>query len=222
MREKKKERQQAIALRKEGETIPNIAKKVGVSRGSVSLWLRGISLPEKTRVVMRARASRNRLLAHEARRQLTRNKLADAAILANTLMLKNRIDPETALMLCSLMYWCEGTKSKNDSEFTFTNAEPLTIRGFLALLRKALPLDESRFRIKMHLHEYHNEHKQRAFWSNVTGIPETQFQNTFWKPNTGKSIKRDYPGCIHLRYHDVLLSRKIYATARALLGNVIN
>ncbi|KKW39133.1 hypothetical protein A3I46_01735 [Candidatus Kaiserbacteria bacterium RIFCSPLOWO2_02_FULL_54_13] len=120
------------------------------------------------------------------------------------------------------MYWCEGTKSKNDSEFTFTNAEPLTIRGFLALLRKALPLEESRFRIKMHLHDYHDERERRRFWSELTGIPETQFQNTFWKPHTGKNIKHDYPGCIHLRYHDVIISRKICATARAFLGDVIN
>lgn len=222
MRAKIKERQRVIELRKKGETIPHIAEKVGVSKASVSLWLRGISLPKKTIELMRVRKIHNRLLANEARKQSTRNKLADADAQAKIMLLKKHIDPETALITCSIMYWCEGTKSKNDSEFTFTNAEPLVIRGFLALLRKALPLEENRFRVKMHLHEYHDEHTQRRFWSEITGIPETQFQNTFWKPHTGKSIKHEYPGCIQVRYHDVLVSRKISATARAFLRDVIN
>lgn len=219
MRAKNIEREKAIALRKTGETIPKIAEKIGVSKASVSLWLSGIVLPKKTLRLMNARAAQNRLLANEARRQITRTKLSNAALDAQTLISEQRINSEMALILSSLMYWCEGSKSKNDNEFTFTNAEPLTIKGFLALVRKALPLDESRFRVKMHLHAYHNERTQKQFWSEVTGIPETQFQNTFWKPNSGKNIKQDYPGCIHVRYHDVLVSRKISAVARSFLAN---
>lgn len=219
MRAKIHEREQVIKLRRKGETIPNIAKKIGVSKASVSLWLRGIPLPKKTLELMLARKNYNRLLAHEARKQRTRDKLDDARKQAQTLISKQRIDSETALILCSLMYWCEGSKSKNDAEFTFTNAEPLMIQGFLALLRKAFTLEESRFRVIMHLHEYHDERTQCKFWSKVTDIPETQFNKTFWKPHTGKNIKLDYPGCIHVRYYDVLVSRKVYATARVFLSS---
>ena len=120
------------------------------------------------------------------------------------------------------MYWCEGTKTKNDKEFTFTNSDPLLVKGFLALLRKAVPLEERKFRIKMQLHDYHDEKRQKCFWSEVTRIPETQFQKTFCKSHTSKAIKVGYPGCIQFRYHDVTVSRKICATARAFLGNVIN
>lgn len=206
-------------MRKNGKTIPHIAESIGVSKSSVSIWLRGITLPEKTHKLMRLRSAKNRLLAHEAKRQLTRTRLSNASSEAQALISSQQINPEIALIVCSLMYWCEGTKSENDSEFTFTNADPLIVSGFLALLRAALPLDENHFRVKMHLHKYHTETVQRKFWSGVTKIPETQFQNTFWKLNSGKNIKQHYQGCIQVRYHDVLVARKISATARNFLAS---
>lgn len=209
-------------MRKSGKTLPAIAKKLKVSKSSVSLWTQDIVLPERARALIQARKVRAREMANEAKRKLTRTKLANVKQESELSMSKTTIDNEMALIMCSLMYWCEGSKSKNDSEFTFTNAEPLTICGFMALLRQAIPqLDEKRFRVKMHLHEYHDESRQRTFWSEVTGIQEQQFQNTFWKPHTGKSTKPNYNGCIHVRYHDVVLSRKISAIARAFLENMV-
>jgi hypothetical protein len=157
-------------------------------------------------------------MASEARRKATTDKLNLASLEASKLLNTYEIDPQTALLSCALMYWCEGSKSKNDSEFTFTNSDPITIQGFLSLLRKAFPaLDERRFRVKMHLHAYHSESIQKKFWSKVTKIPANQFQNTYWKKNTGRTVKINYPGCIHVRYHDVKIARKISAVARNFL-----
>lgn len=204
-----------------GETIPRIATLLDVSKGSVSLWLRGIALPAPVQQIMRERAQQNRLLAQETRRTMTHRKLDAASSEAASLVARHKVNAGQALIMCSLMYWCEGAKSRNDSEFTFTNAEPLVVAGFLSLLRRAVPLDERKFRVRMHLHEYHSEPTQKAFWSSVTAIPEQQFSATYWKPHTGKSIKAGYPGCIHLRYYDVAVARRIYATARAFLAGVV-
>ena len=214
------EKTRAVHLRKLGKTIPEIAKTLQVSKSSVSLWLRGISLPRKATEELANRRVKSRLLANEAKREITRTKLKLADKEAKDIEKAFSIDSNSALILCALMYWCEGAKSKNDSEFTFTNAEPLLVQGFLYLLRLSLPLDESKFRVKMHLHSYHKESTQKTFWSRVTHIPETQFQNTYWKTNSGINIKPDYPGCIHVRYHDVTVARKISAVARNFLKSI--
>jgi len=41
------EQEQAISLRLEGKSLLSISKKLGVSKGSVSLWVRHIPIPEK-------------------------------------------------------------------------------------------------------------------------------------------------------------------------------
>lgn len=161
--------------------------------------------------------TRGRLLATEAKKRITRSKLIGAHTEADKLVTSFTVDPVSALMLCALMYWCEGSKSKNDSEFTFTNPDPVTVAGFLTLLRKALLIDESRFRVKMHLHAYHNENRQKDYWSRITGIPKNQFQSTYLKQNSGVTIKPNYQGCVHVRYHDVRVARKISAVARIFL-----
>ena len=220
MKSKNEERLMAIRLRRKDETIPHIAQKLKVSKSSVSLWLRGVILPEKAHRVLKERKIQSRLLASQVRKNTTAKKLETADQGARNAIRSYTIDATTSLILCSLMYWCEGSKSKDDSEFTFTNSDPKTISGFLALLRKAFPLDENRFRVKMHLHEYHNEAKQKKLWSEVTKIPITQFQNTYWKINTGVSKKLNYAGCVHVRYHDVVVARKISAVARNFLSQL--
>ena len=207
-------------MRKQGNSLPYISSSLGVSKASVSLWIRGTTLPKHARKRMRAASARNLSLANQRRREQTNFHLQQAALEAKDLIEKRRITSDIAVLLCSLMYWCEGAKSKNDVQFTFTNADPATVRGFITLLRKSFTLDESKFRVIMHLHEYHDEDTQRRFWSKITSVPDHQFNRTFWKPHTGKSIKPGYPGCIHLRYYDVKVARKISAVARGFLSSI--
>lgn len=72
-------------------------------------------------------------------------------------------------------------------------------------------IDERKFRVLMHLHEYHDEEKQRVFWSRLTNIPRSQFLKTFRKPHTGKRVKEDYPGCIAIYYNSSETARKLKA-----------
>jgi hypothetical protein len=54
----------------------------------------------------------------------------------------------------------------------------------------------------VHIHEYHNETKQKVFWSKITGINLKQFQKSYIKPHTGKNKRNGYPGCACLKYYD--------------------
>lgn len=85
------------------------------------------------------------------------------------------------------------------------------IKIFMFLFRLSFNIDESKFRILMHLHEYHNEEKQKEFWSNLTKIPQSQFTKTYWKPHTKKRKRENYPGCIRVGYYSAHVARQLYA-----------
>ncbi|HCC83232.1 TPA: hypothetical protein DEP96_00085 [Candidatus Uhrbacteria bacterium] len=105
-------------------------------------------------------------------------------------------------LVAALLYWCEGGKQSLSSGINFSNSDPELMKTFLSALRKGFTLDESKFRVLMHLHEYHDETKQQTFWSRVTNIPVAQFQKTYKKPHTGKRKHLNYEGCASLRYYN--------------------
>src|SRR3989344_7603980 len=218
---KLKEKMSAIRLRRKGMTFNEIASRVGVAKSSVSLWVRDLSLSSKARARIASLQTAGQQASQLALLERTRKKLLSAKEDAEKIILGIPLTPDLALLFCSLLYWCEGAKDKNDTTFTFSNSDAQLVRGFMKLMRSALVLEEQKFRVRMHLHEYHNEVSQKKFWSEVTGISEELFAKTYWKPHTAKTIKEGYPGCVHIEYYDVRVSRKVYATARAFLENVV-
>jgi hypothetical protein len=212
------EKEAALQLRREGYSLGEIARVVGVSKSTVSLWTNGLALSSLARARIESRKTAGQRAAQESKRAATARSLAEAREEAASVISQVPKTKKVASAMLSLMYWCEGTKRRNDSEFTFSNSDPLIIGAFMRLLRTAYPIDERKLRVRMHLHEYHDEAAQRAYWSRITAVPAAQFKSTYRKPHTGKTMRPGYPGCVHIRYHDVRLARAVSAVARAFLG----
>jgi hypothetical protein len=101
----------------------------------------------------------------------------------------------------------------------FINSDPNLVHTFLSLLRRSFNIDENKFRVCIHLHDYHNELRQIKFWSKITDIPTGKFLKSFRKSNTGKRVRNNYNGCVSIRYHDVMVSRELLMTAQAFFIN---
>ncbi|HTW96047.1 MAG TPA: hypothetical protein VMD74_00095 [Candidatus Methylomirabilis sp.] len=115
---------------------------------------------------------------------------------------ENLNDNEEKLKIAGVMlYWGEGTKA--GGTVTFSNSDPKMVRIFLKFLRKICGISESRVRALLHIYPDHNEKKLKYFWSQITGIPESQFSKTFIHRKSGGSYKNtsEY-GTISLRYSD--------------------
>jgi hypothetical protein len=122
--------------------------------------------------------------------------------------------------LSALLYWGEG--GKIDRHVSFVNSDPQMIATFMYLLRKSFRLDESKFRILVHIHEYHNDLELKTYWSQITGIPLSQFTKSYLKPHTGINKRKGFKGTIRINYYDTKIAREIKAVynflAHALLG----
>lgn len=111
-------------------------------------------------------------------------------------------------LIAALLYW--GSGSRNDHEpLRFTSSDPDLVMTFIRHMKKSYSMDPDKFRVLMHLHEYHDIEREILFWSSVTGIKTKHFT----KPNITKVRKKrqGYHGCIRITYHDTKLADTLRA-----------
>ncbi len=203
-------KEKALSLRRKGFSIKEIAKTLNVAQGTSSIWVRNVLLNKQARKRLEKRKLICYYNAGIAWKQKRERRDQIALIGARAELQKINPKKEELKLYCALLYWCEGTKGERET-VQFTNSDAELIKLFLTLLRKSFVIKEQKFRVALHLHSYHNEKKQNFFWSQLTKIPQSQFRKTYWKPNTKKRIKDNYPGCIKIIYHDINIARELKA-----------
>lgn len=187
---KRIERDKAIELRKQGFSINEIVQKLGVSKGSVSGWVRDVSLTK----VQRERLVNNMhsLEVIEKRREVRlknerarRQKITDRAKQDY-----DDIDKEQLKLIGTILYWGEGGKTKRGM-VRVTNADPEVIRVMMRYFREVCNVKDKKFRGYIHTFSHTNSEKAERYWSQVSGIPRKQFYKTYTKPSAASKNKRD-------------------------------
>lgn len=202
-------KEKAIKLRKQGYSIKEVAKILHIAKSTSSVWLNSINLDERAQTRLQERQILGQYKSMQVHRQ--KHEAASQVLLNNVREYVSRIalSKELAKLHCALLYYCEGAKDTNCVKFT--NSDPTVIKLFLYLLRQAFHIDETKLRITLHLHEYHDEQEQKRFWQEVTQIPRAQFHKTWIKPHTGKRKRVGYKGCITTVYYDTRLAKELMA-----------
>ena len=203
--------------RKKGFSVKEIAMKFGIAQSTASLFVRDIPLNDRAQKILLKKSSLGRLKGTQTLIDNRVHRQEKAVVIAENLMNNFSHNQHMAYVIASLTYECEGGKS-NFGVLEFTNSDPLLIKIFLSSLRKSFQLDENKFRVVMHLHSYHKETIEKAFWSKITSIPESKFTKTFQKKESGINIKEGYRGCVQIKYFDVSIKRALLAS-KFILAN---
>ena len=209
-RGKLKEREQARRLRATGLPLADIAARLGVSKSSVSLWVRGVAVDP------RPRSTRGRSRVPNA---LQRRKQAEIAHLLDEGRDRvGRLSEREFLVAGIALYAGEG--SKRDREVRFVNSDPRMVAFFCSWLRRFFEIDESRLRVRLYLHEGLDLAATTAHWSEVTGIPESQFRKPY-RAVADPSIRltKHVHGCVSIGYSCSATHRGIMGLVGALLGD---
>ena len=194
----------------QGEYVKEIAKELDIAASTSSAWLRNVILNEEAQERLRGRRILGQYKTAQIRKEKTQRQNKEDEQFAKGVLKSIRFNSNIDLLCCSLLYWAEG--SKTQSSVGFTNSDPKMISTFISLFRKSFfGLDESKFRCLVHIHEYHDEQKIKLFWSAITNIPLSQFQNSYLKPHTSKRKREDYHGTLSLRYYDSRVVQKLKA-----------
>ena len=215
---KLEEKNKAIKLREKGFSMGEISQAVGVSKSTVSLWVKDLKLSNKAKKIIASKLTKGQEMSIKTHHEITRQKEKIAKDYALDLVKKIKIDKNMAKLVCSLLYASEGSKGPR-SVLSFTNSDPNMIVLFLKMLRDGFDIDEKKFSICVHLHDYHNEEKQLNFWSKTARISRDHFMRPYRKPHTGVNKKEGYEGCVRINYYDISLRRKIIAIADQFIKN---
>jgi len=197
----------AKQLRKDGYSFGEIAKKLHIAKSTAHLWVNKVELNEKALRELSKKRVYARLKALKVMkniRESKRNKIKEQAIESTN---KIKLNKDIKKLLCSFLYWGEG--SKNTNALIFTNSDPIMIKAYLNLLRSSFILNENKFRGLVHIHEYHNENEIKNYWSKITRIPLNQFSKSYLKPHTGKNIREKYKGTISVSYYDYKIALEL-------------
>jgi Helix-turn-helix domain len=206
------ERERARRLRATGLPMAEIAARLGVSRSSVSLWVRDVPFEPRQRDRRGRRRAPNAL---QRRRQAEIDRL-----LAEGRDRVGRLSEREFLVAGIALYAGEG--SKRDGEVRFSNSDPRMVAFFCSWLRRFFDIDESRLRVRLYLHEGLDLDAATAHWSEVTGIPESQFGKPY-RAAADPSIRhaKHVHGCVSIGYCCSATHRSIMGLVVALLGDAV-
>lgn len=201
---KPSEKKHAIALRRKGFSIKDIAEKVGVSRGSVSVWVRDISLSGKQRARLKQKmidgGHAGRLAGAAWNKQQRLIRLAKHK--ENALQKIKKVSTQDLFFLGLGLYWGEGFKSEKASA-GFSNSDPRVINVMVVWLEQCMNIPRDRLRMQIFISDTHRGRAQviERYWLEVTGLPKSQCAKIIFLPKTKKFYenKDSYYGVCTIR-----------------------
>ncbi|MFE4590498.1 hypothetical protein [Streptomyces laurentii] len=191
-------RERARALRREGMTYDRIQIELGCSKSSISLWVRDLPKPERTRTREDASAIARKgwestlRLREEERKQAKERAAAEVGALS----------PRELFLVGVALYWAEGTKDKSYArreKVTFVNSDPGMITVYLAWLA-LLGVERDRLRLHVMIHESADIEGAERFWADLAGLDTDALGKTTLKRHNPKTPRKnvgdDYRGCL--------------------------
>lgn len=217
-------RAKARDLREQSLDYEEIAAQLGVSKSSVSLWVRdlprppGLSYEERRK---RAAAGVRRYWDTERHVREAQRAAARTAAAAEIGALTDR----EIIIAGAIAYWCEGAKNKPYRRFDrviFTNSDPLLIGFFLRFLYTAgVRPDQCVFRV--YIHENADIEAAQRFWLERTGTNPSQFRTPSLKrhnPRTRRTnVGEGYRGFLRV---EVRCSTKLYRKIEGWSEGIVN
>lgn len=218
-----KERKEAIKLRKKGESIRSIAKKLNVSRGSVSRWVEEIVLTQRQIERLKNNQIRSYVILKdpkfiELNKERARDKRREYQNKGRNLLKRSNKMFIAGIML----FWAEGTKRKN--AVIFSNSEPVMMKFFIDFLRKFFKFDENRLKFSFQWYSNNSLTKNKVsnYWSNLLGIDKNQMNKCYidYRPvkNMGKKKGKCPYGICRLILNETRIAQMLYGAIQEYIG----
>ena len=107
----------------------------------------------------------------------------------------------------AMLYACEGTKARVDRRYDrliysieLTNSNPKIIKIFRLFLDNIIKIDKKRIKGQLFFYPDLNEKKLVKFWSKVSSIPQSQFNQSICLKAKISKFKASQLGTFKLRY----------------------
>lgn len=173
----RQDKEEVFLLRRQGKSYREIQKELGMSRSTVSLWLKDVEWSKKIKnklvikhdIALVEKMKKMTKIAGEKRLQMYKNK-REEALQSYELFCKDQ------LFISGLMvYWGEGDSKLENGKIRVANSNPLMIKLFYLFLKKYLPEIAIKAKIYLILYPDLNDEVCKVYWSSIVGIPLDNF-----------------------------------------------
>ncbi len=201
---KSDERTKARKMRREGESIKEIAKSVCVSPSTVSIWCKDIELSdEQVRILETRMKDPTYGLRKSYLYKLKEAKNMEIESLRLSGMNKiGSLSNRELFLTGAALYWAEGFKK--DKQIGFANSDPRMLRFIIQWFTECLGITPDQIRARVTInHNYVDDVREiQQYWQREISLPSVQFQkptiqHIAWKKKYDD--KKDYKGVLRLR-----------------------
>jgi predicted transcriptional regulator len=209
---KSKEKLLARELRREGLSVLVIAKNLHVSKSTVSLWTKDISLTIQQLEQLKQRtirgAEKGRLLGAERQKNDRLKRIVDGNEYGHKRI--NSLIKNEFFIAGIALYWAEGNKKMKKIEYC--NSDPKLVLFLLRWFQEFFDLALNNFKCYVGVNVIHKSRDLiiKKYWSSLTHIPLSQFTKTSFKQSKSKKIYENFND------HFGTLSIKVLKPARIL------
>jgi transposase len=198
----------ARSLRNLGLDYDEIVARLGVSKSSVSLWVRDLPRPPRLSVEeCKKRSAEGARRYWEAERPAREARLAGVAARAAAEI--GHMTDREILIAGAIAYWCEGTKNKphrRADRVVFINSDPVLIGFFLKFLYTAGIAPETLV-FRVYIDETADVEAAQRFWLDATDAQPSQFRRTALKRHNPKTARKNVGEGYHAMLGPVLSAR---------------
>lgn len=194
---KREQKEKAIEMRKNGASLGQISKKLLVSKGSVSLWTKGIVLTDEQQEKLDTH------LRHGNPNLAWSKKCRDIRMNNQQIGREKMLSGDKEFAFGCALLWGEGDKSRNS--VALTNTDEKMMAFWVNFLKKYfdVKLEEFSIRINCYLNNNFTLNQIQQYWVDRLGLKIDNVKKA--------SIKNQY-------YGDIKNNKHPYGVCRVLIG----
>jgi hypothetical protein len=212
---KTEEKRRAQQLRREGHSVKQIERRLGIARSTVSLWVREVELPDHQRAVIVRRGVKT---GHVARSAYYRTKRR-AAQEEGRQAARRR---ESLHVAGCMLFWGEGSKHRNMVQLA--NSDPAMVALFARFLRRYFEPPDDSLRLMCNLFADHEERQREIedFWLATAGLSRSSLTkstvNRYSCASKRTRINRLPYGTCRLTFYSTRAAQHIYGAIQEYGG----
>ena len=224
MKAKSEKRLLAEQLRiEEGYSYNEISQQVGVSKSTLSHWLKHISLTLEQEQRIQQRIEDNQTSFVAKARKTNQKRFRDAreqAFQTGVKIISHLPDNDNIHELAlAMLYLGEGDKTGN--RIQLANTDPVVLQYFLWALEKLYQVKRSEMSLRLNLVEAARplEDNMKAWWAEQLGCLEAQFLKTqFDQRSKNPKLTGNYRGVCTITYNDTYLYERLVGVYSSYVG----
>src|SRR3989344_2782240 len=194
-------KQEAISLRKIGNSIRDVEISLGIPRSTLSGWFKSVELTHRQKINLKNRHKENLIKAREK------------AIIWHS----NKKIIELGLAMLYL-----GEAAKKSPTTSIGNSDPLILKFFLKILTNIYEIKINKIAFYLHLRSDQNPRYMKKYWSGELDVPIERFGKVSIDKRTLKTkTYSHYKGVCVINCGNVAIQRKLVYIGRKFCKKTI-